>query len=266
MTLTLDGGPLASHAPDTVNYRIDGPAHRLFWHPFPRRIRALFAGRTILDTTNAKLLHESNLLPQLYIPRADLRTDLLQPTNHTTHCPFKGDATYESIVVGDRVTDNAIWTYPRPLDSAQWLANHSGVYWNSADAWFDEDDEVFGEIRDPYHRVDIRHTSRHIRVAAAGVDIADTRHALLLSETGLPNRFYLPPTDIHTEYLTPSATHTICPYKGTASYHGLHVNDATILDAAWSYPQPLPEASQISGYLCFLGEGIQTWVDGIPLT
>lgn len=262
MTLTLGGGPLTSRSPDTVNYRIDGPGHRLFWQLFPRRIRALLGDHVVLDSTRANLLHESNLLPQLYLPRTDIRVDLLEASKHRTHCPFKGDAVYESVRVGERVAENAVWSYPEPVDSAAWLAGHVSVYWESMDSWFDEDEEVFGHIRDPYHRVDIRRTSRYVRIVVGETEVATSRRALLVSETGLPNRLYLPPADVRTEFFAPSATHTVCAYKGNASYQTLQINGTVITDAVWLYPEPLPDARQIAGYFCFRADGVQTWVDG----
>ncbi|MGH3910522.1 MAG: DUF427 domain-containing protein, partial [Pseudonocardiaceae bacterium] len=100
MSLTMSGRPLSSAPPETVNYGIDAPGHRLLFDPFPRRVRALFAGEPVLDTTRGMLLHESNLLPQLYVPREDVDTDLLRGSDRTTHCPFKGDAAYWSLVAG----------------------------------------------------------------------------------------------------------------------------------------------------------------------
>lgn len=265
MTLTLGGGPLASRPPETTNYAIDGPAHRLFWHPFPRRVRAVFGDTVVLDSSRAALLHESNLLPQLYVPREDMRLDLLEPTEHTTHCPFKGDATYESIRLGERVAENAVWTYGTPNEDASWLLGHVGVYWQALDAWFDEDEEVVGHIRDPYHRVDARSTSREVRVSVGGVEVAATRRALLVSETGLPNRFYVPADDVRVEYLVPSATHTVCPYKGRASYRGVRVDGTEVPDAAWSYPEPLEEARRLTGHWCFAHDGVDVRVDGVAV-
>ena len=67
MSLTFSAGPLSGHPPETVNYRIEGPAHKLLMHEFPRRIRAAFGGQTVVDTTRAVLLHETGLPPQVYI-------------------------------------------------------------------------------------------------------------------------------------------------------------------------------------------------------
>ena len=75
MSLTIGDRPLSSRPRGTVNYHIDGPAHRLLFEPFPRRVRAVFGGATVLDTTSGMLLHESNLGPQLYLPRDDVRGD-----------------------------------------------------------------------------------------------------------------------------------------------------------------------------------------------
>ncbi len=108
MGLTRTDGPLSPRAPQTVNYAIDGPAHKLLMHPFPRRVRAEFAGRTILDTTRGVLLHETALLPRLYVPEADLDATAFVDSDLSTHCPFKGDAGYRSLQVEDRVVENAL--------------------------------------------------------------------------------------------------------------------------------------------------------------
>jgi uncharacterized protein (DUF427 family) len=128
MTLTLGGGPLASRSPETVNYRIDGPAHRLLWQPFPRRVRALLGTETVLDSTSAKLLHESNLLPQVYVPRTDVRQDLLEESEHSTHCPFKGDARYWSVGTPAGVIEDAVWSYPEPKEDVAEIAGHASFY------------------------------------------------------------------------------------------------------------------------------------------
>jgi len=260
MTLTLSHGPLSGH-PSEANYRIDGPAHRLFFDSFPRRVRAVFAGEIVLDTRRGKLLHETGLLPQLYVPREDVRFDRLEQTNHTTHCPFKGDASYWSVYVGDRGAQNAVWGYPQPLEGASWLREYVAFYWGSVDAWFDEDEEVQGRLRDPYHRVDVRETTRRVRVVVQGEVVAETNRPKLLSETGLPNRYYIPPQDVRHDLLEPSATHTICPYKGTASYRTLKIGGTRIVNAAWLYAQPLEDAFKVCNHLCFLNDSIAVEID-----
>ncbi|WP_219417532.1 DUF427 domain-containing protein [Pseudonocardia nigra] len=262
MGLTRTDGPLSAHAPQTVNYRLDGPAHKLLMHPFPRRVRAEFAGRTVLDTRRGALLHETGLLPVLYVPEEDLDASAFVPSDHTTHCPFKGDAGYRSLRVGDRVVENALWSYPQPLPAAPWLAGRAALYWNAADAWYDEDEQVFAHLTDPYTRVDVRPTSRHVQVFAGDVLVAETHAPLVLTETGLPPRWYLAPDDVRVP-LEPTATRTRCPYKGEASYWSVRLPDGRELaDAAWGYPEPLPESARIAGRLSFAHDDLRVLVDG----
>lgn len=251
MTLTRAPGPL-SGTDQLVNYRIEGPKHRLLMHPFPRRVRAEFAGQTVLDTVEGVLVHETGLLPQLYVPEADLRPDLLEDTDLSTHCPFKGDASYRSIRVGERVAENAVWAYREPLADAPWLSGYAALYWSAPDRWLDEDDEAVGHLPDPFHRVDIRATGRRVRVLAGDLVLAESTEALLLSETGLPNRYYLPEQDIRTDLLKATDTRTVCPYKGWASYWSVNLDGRELADAAWGYPEPLPESGRIEGYRSFL--------------
>jgi uncharacterized protein (DUF427 family) len=261
MSLTFSQGPL-SDRPSETNYAIEGPAHRLFFDAFPRRVRAVFAGITVFDTRRGRMLHETGLLPQLYVRREDVRLELLEKSGRTSHCPYKGEAAYWSIRVGDRLADQAAWAYPAPGEAAPWLREHVAFNWERMDAWFDEDEEVQGHLRDPYHRVDVRESSVHVRVAVAGKTIAETDRPGILSETGLPNRYYIAPEDVRGEFLRQSAKHTVCPYKGTASYKTLAIGERRIEDAAWFYPQPLESAAKVRGWLCFLHEEIALAVDG----
>ncbi len=263
MGLTRTDGPLSPRVPDTVNYRLDGPAHKLLMHPFPRRVRAEFAGRTVLDTRDGVLLHETALLPRLYVPEADLDASAFVPSDHTTHCPFKGDAGYRSLRVGDRVVENALWHYPEPIPAAAWLDGYASLYWEAADAWYDEDEQVFAHLTDPYTRVDIRPTSRHVQVLAGGVLVAEARNPLVLTETGLPARWYLDPGDLVVP-IEPTTTRTRCPYKGEATYWTVQVDGRALTDAAWSYPTPLPESARIEGRLSFRHDDLTVLVDGEP--
>jgi len=151
-------------------------------------VRAVFSGATVLDTTSGMLLHESNLGPQLYLPRDDVRGDLLTRTEHRTHCPFKGDASYWSVTVNGQTAGNAMWSYLDPLPEASWLRDHVALYWGSMDAWFDEDEEVAGHLSNPYQRVDVSSTSRQVRWLAGDEGIDESRRGVGLSVTGLPNR------------------------------------------------------------------------------
>lgn len=264
MSLTFRGSPLASHLPAEVNFTVDAPAHRLFLHPFPRRVRASFGGETVLDSDRGQLLHESNLLPRLYVPWEDVRRDLLTPTDHHTTCSFKGEASYWSLSAGGRTAENAVWSYPTPIPEVRWLAPYAGFYWDPFDAWYDEEEEVHGHLRDPFHRTDVRQSGRHLRVTAGGTLLAESRQAQILSETGLVNRWYLPPGDCRLDLLGPSGTRSHCPYKGWASYQTLETEPLGG-DVAWIYREPFNGVREIQGHLSFFGDQVRVEVDGKPV-
>ncbi|GAA4926917.1 uncharacterized protein (DUF427 family) [Actinomycetospora succinea] len=252
MALTMFGGPLSRKVPETRTFTVEGPAHSLLLEPFTRRVRAEVDGVTVLDTTRGALLFETGLPPQLYVPEEDFRADLLEPSDTTTHCPFKGDATYRSLRVGDRVVPDAVWSYPDPIAESSWLAGLAVLAPEAADRWFDEDDEVIGRLPDPYHRVSLRHTSRHVTVTTTdGVTVADADGGVLLGETGLVDRLYVP-RDAISATLEPSGKRTTCPYKGYATYYSVRLPDGRVLsDAAWSYEQPTDESRAIEDLVCF---------------
>jgi uncharacterized protein (DUF427 family) len=228
----------------------------------PRRVRAFLDGTAVVDSTRALLLLEARHLPVYYFPPTDVRTDLLEPTDTSTHCPHKGDASYWSVRIGDRVVRDAVWSYQHPLPERADIEGYLAFYWNQMDAWFEEDDEVFVHPRDPYHRVDVLSSSRHVRVEVAGRTLAETRRPWLLFETGLPTRYYLPKADVRMDLLAPTDSETQCPYKGRARYWSARVGDVVEEDIAWSYPFPIPECPKIANLVCFYNERADIWVDG----
>jgi len=128
--------------------------------------------------------------------------------------------------------------------------------------WLEEDEPVYTHPRDPYTRVDILASSRHVRVELDGVTVADSHSPRILFETGLPPRYYLPLSDVRTELLRPSARQTSCPYKGTASYWSVETGKRVHTDVAWIYRTPLPESQKIAGLACFYDERVDVFVDG----
>lgn len=264
MSLTLGHAPLSPAPGVDSNYEIDSPAHKLLFDDFPRRVRAEVDGTTVLDTTRGKLLHESAILPVLYVPVADLAGQHLEPSEHTTHCPFKGDAAYWHLVVGDRRIEDAVWGYDDPLERASWLAGYRAVYWHEVDRWLDEDEEVRGHLRDPYHRVDVRTASRPVEVRLGDEVVARSERPLVLSETGLPNRWYLPRADVRGDLLAESETTTHCPYKGDTTYFHVKAGDRTVEDAAWAYEDVLEDGSRLPGHVCFVHDDLTVLVDGHP--
>ena len=262
MSLTLGSGPFGHHPGGAFNGTFDGPKHIVYFEDFPRRVRAVLGGETVIDSVRGKLLHESSLPAVLYVPLEDVRQDLIAPTGHTTHCPFKGDASYWTVSVGDKVAENALWGYPDAIDSAPWLAGYVAAYWDAMDAWYEEAEQLSGHLRNPYHRVDVRATDARVTVRANGETVAESETAKLLFETGLPPRAYIPLDDVRRDLLEPSDTTSVCPYKGTATYWSVRTGAGdTLADVVWTYTEPLRESAEVAGYLSFLGDGIEVEID-----
>jgi uncharacterized protein (DUF427 family) len=254
MSLTTGTGPFSPEPGGVSNFDRNGPDQVLYLEDYPRRVRALFAGETVADSTRVQLLHETGLQPVYYFPPDDVRTDLLEPADRHTHCPVKGDASYWTVRVGDRVADHAVWSYPEPLDGCPPVAGRYAFYWTAMDAWFEEDEEVFVHPRNPYTRIEVLPSSRPVRVELDGQGLAKSNRPLLLFETGLVTRCYLPADDVRTDLLEPSETTSRCPYKGVASYWSVRGAGEAGRDLVWSYAEPRAEAAAIAGRLAFYSE------------
>jgi uncharacterized protein (DUF427 family) len=231
----------------------------LYLEPTGKRVRVIVGGETIADSRRVMMLHESGHQPVYYFPPDDVRAEFLEPSDRHTRCPKKGEASYWSVRVGDRVVQDGAWYYP---DGPIGLAGLIAFYWNRMDHWLEEDEEVFVHPRDPYARVDLVRSDRHVRVSIEGELLAESRDAVALFETGLPPRWYLPLEDVLAE-LAPSDTVTRCPYKGTASYYSVKRADGTLArDLVWYYPEPFAEVGRIAGLMCFFNEQVDLELDG----
>ncbi len=232
------------------------PDYRIAFEPCAKRIRVLFAGETLVDSRNARLMHETGHVPVYYFPPDEVRTDLLRPGARQTHCPFKGTAHYRSVVSGGRTAENAVWCYPSPYAEVAEIADFLALYWDAMDHWYEEDEEVFVHARDPYVRLDILPSSRPVEIVLAGETVARSAKAHFLFETGLPVRYYLPRNDVRMDLLEDSETRSACPYKGEAHYYHVRVDDRLYRDVAWCYAEPLPESRRIRDLICFFDEHV----------
>ena len=240
------------------------PDYKIMFEPSPRRVRVKFGGETIADSTNAHLLFETRHLPVYYFPRTDVRLDLMTPTDHHTFCPYKGTASYWTVAIGDRVSENALWSYRDPFAEVSAIKDFFAFYWDRVDAWYEEDEEIFVHPRDPYKRVDVLESSRCVQVVLGGTVVAETRRARFLFETRLPTRYYIPAEDVRLDVLAPSDKVSRCPYKGEARYYSAQIGGKRFADLVWTYPDPIPECLKIKGLLCFFNEHVdEIRVDGV---
>lgn len=191
-------------------------------------MRAVVDGAVVVDSRAPRMLFASQAMPQWWFPADDVVDEATKV----------------------RTGDDAL------LDGLVALPEDAEV------TWWEDDQEVLGHPRDPYHRVDTRRTEERVVVRVGDTVVAETTHAVKLYETGLPVRYYVPEQDVADGVLGPSGLHTTCPYKGVASYRSASADGTTVGDAAFCYPEPLGETLQVRGMLCFLADGVTTTADG----
>jgi uncharacterized protein (DUF427 family) len=212
-------------------------------------VRAYLDGHLVVDSARPLLVWESPRYPTYWFPEDDVHA-VLRPTADD---PLRSDLVATEGVVAEGAARRA-------PDSAA-LAGHVAFRWSAMTEWLEEDEPVYVHARDPYTRVDVLRSSRHVTVSLEGQVLADSVRPTLLFETGLRPRYYLPLSDVVTELLEPSDTVSACPYKGTANYWSVRIGDATHPDLAWTYRTPLPEAQKIAGLVCFYDERVDLTVD-----
>jgi len=238
------------------------PAELVRFEPARRRVRVYLNGEVLADTENAMLLWEWHRPPYYYFPLEDVRTEFLEKSDKTSRRPSIGEAQYWHVQVGDRREQNAAWSYAETRPEAPDLNGYIAFKFHVMDAWFEEDDEIYVHPKDPYVRVDALTSSRHVRVEVEGEIVAETDRPVLLYETGLITRYYIPKIDVRQDLLASSETHTSCPYKGMASYYSLKIGGELREDLVWYYPQPFAEVAKIQNLLCFYNEKVDIYVDG----
>ncbi|GIF76568.1 DUF427 domain-containing protein [Asanoa siamensis] len=232
--------------------------------PTEKRVRAVLGGVTVVDTTDAVLVWEPRrIVPTYAVPLADVRADLTPAGDVTAGgpgflhpgIPFTVHSTDGEALTVSASGDVRAEAAFRPADAD--LHDHVLLDFDAMDHWFEEDEEIHGHPRDPYHRVDARASSRHVRIEDGGVLLAETSRPVLVYETNLPVRFYLPREDVVAD-LTDSDQVTYCPYKGQASYWSTSERSNVV----WSYQRPLPDALPIKGLVAFYDDILDVTVDG----
>ncbi|KAG7089449.1 hypothetical protein E1B28_011134 [Marasmius oreades] len=215
-----------------------------------KRVRALFGGEFVADSGNAKLVWEHAYYPVFYFPKDEVLQKYLKSGS---------DGTYD-IVVGSKTARGAVKAFK---DDSK-LAGLLRVDFKAMDAWFEEDEQVFVHPKDPYKRVDVLQSSRHVRVEVNGVEVANSHRPRFLYETGLPVRTYIPKTDCRLDLLVPSELTTQCPYKGIANYYNVKTvpDEEPVKNVVWWYRNPNLECAAINGFVAFYDEKVDVWIDG----
>ena len=255
MSLTLGSGPLSPDATGVFTRGTTIAPGASYLERLSRRVRGYFGGDLVVDTAAPRLLHAAGSLPQWWLPVDDLRGGLLSPTPRTREGALGRERAWD-LHLGERCVADAARDVVLPARGAADVAGLVGISFAALDRWLEEDEEVVGHPRDPYHRIDARRSSDHVVVRAGGRVVAETRRPVKLFETSLPTRWYVPREDVRAEHLVRSATRTVCAYKGVASYWSVAVGGTLVEDAAWEYPTPLREGQDVLDHLCFLAEDV----------
>jgi uncharacterized protein (DUF427 family) len=228
------------------------PAERI--EPSRRWVRVEFNDHFVADSKRPVLVwpREGHAVAY-YFPWEDVDQEALTPGRQGS----QGEQYYD-LHVGDKKAESAAWSYPR----ADKLSGYVTFKWKAMDHWYEEEEEIFAHPRDPYHRVDAIPSSRHVEVFVDGIQVADTRRPVLVFETSLPVRYYIPQEDIRMRLLEPTRATSRCPYKGLASYWSVTAAGETRRNLVWGYMDPLPEMPRIKGLLSFYNEKVDIYVDG----
>ena len=238
------------------------PERVLFLEHLRRRMSVVLGGSTIARSDGAILLFEPARYPVAYFPVGDLADRVLQPTDRETAHPDLGKTKWFDVAGGDgNTTRRAAWQHVEPPAKAAALRDTVAFAWHAMDAFYEEDERILGHAADPYHRVDIRRTSRHLVVREDDRVVADTHAPLVLYESGFAPRWYVPRADIAAHALHAIEGQTFCPYKGLASYYD--VGDTR--SAAWSYRAPFEEVARIADLVSFYPEKLTITIDGEKL-
>jgi uncharacterized protein (DUF427 family) len=255
---------------DDVGAAMAAAAGQRPWWPLvestPRWVRVRLGAALVADSRRA-LLHVQygpgalprSFLPTYYFPAEDVLAGVLaDPVTDDA-----GTTTWTVAADGHRAA-GAAWAHARPPEPFQALAGMVTFAWTEPLTWFEEDEQLVAHARDPHKRVDVVASSRHVEVAVDGVLLAESHRPLVLFETAAPVRFYLPLEDVLVE-LVRSETHSVCPYKGVATWWSAQLDGRLVEDVAWSYETPIPENPRIRGLICFRNEWVDLTVDGTRL-
>jgi uncharacterized protein (DUF427 family) len=234
--------------------------------PLATRIRAFFDGKLIADSRRVILFRESPMKIHYFFPEKDIVDGFIDAASAVIQKRKNGAATIWTVRSGSREAEGAAFAYTEPTEGAPDLRAYIALDFAKMERWLEEDEELIGHPRDPYTRIDVRKSSRRVRVeeTASGTVLAETDRPLVLTETGLGIRYYIPKADVVWDLMEPTDTVTVCPYKGRAAYWRARIGETKLEDIAWGYPEPLQDAVPIRDTVSFYHEKktIRIYVDG----
>jgi uncharacterized protein (DUF427 family) len=257
MGLSWQQGPLAAGA--VGRFLVPGPlpARLLYAEPLRRRMRVQLGDAWIADSEDVVLLHEPGRYPVAYFPPGGIADGTLEPAEHTTQHRDLGPTSWYTVRAGKHSAPRAAWQHTGLPAHAAELAGRIAFAWRGMDAFYEEDERIVGHAADPYHRIDIRQTSRHLIAREGGRTVADTTRPLVLYESGFAPRWYVPREDADLALLEPAKGQTFCPYKGVCSYYDVGGAQRGV----WSYEDAYPEVRRICGLLSFEPDKLEVYLD-----
>ncbi|MBE1875650.1 DUF427 domain-containing protein [Myceligenerans pegani] len=227
------------------------------------RIRAYSEGELVADAVTPLLVWEHPYFPQYFFAPEDLEVEVRPASGRGPRSKALGPGERFDVVVGDRTLPGVAQRYPEaPVEA---MRGAYALTWSAFDTWLEEDEVLHTHARNPYVRIDALPSSRHVRVVVGGEVVAESHRPVVLTETGLQPRYYLPRVDVRMDLLTPTDTTSHCPYKGEASYWTLDAGGKQLADVVWGYDTPLPESTRLAGLVCFWPEktaDLELYVDG----
>src|SRR5262245_34534046 len=263
MGLSWQQGPLGRNPNGTFIATTPMPKRVLYTEPVRRTMSVRLGGSEIARSDGALILFEPARYPVAYFPIGDVEQDVLQPADHESAHADLGKTRWFDVVGGDgEIAKRGAWQHDDPPPQAGALRDMVAFAWRAMDAFYEEDERILGHAADPYHRIDIRRTSRHLVVRAGERVVAETHAPLVLYESGFAPRWYVPRADVAEDALTLVEQQTFCPYKGVAGYYDV----AGTSLGAWSYRAPLDEMAAIGDLVSFEPDRVEVTLDGERLT
>jgi len=247
--------------------RLTSSSSTVVYEETPRWIRGYLGGSKIVDSKRAYLIWEgANFVPYWAFPIQDVVG--LVENKHVDGGKYGQRGQWFDLKTSSKVIDNVGWSIktdtPGSIPNAKDLV---ALDWNKLDRWLEDEETAIGHPISPYHRVDIRASSRHVKVVLDGVTVAETNNAIFLYETGFITRYYINTIDVkRIDLFHPVSTTSVCPYKGTASYFSATVNGKEYPDLVWTYLEPNAGLEKIKGRWSFYNEKLDIYVDGEKLT